>query len=131
MCCSSHLTLLFPRYIPKYINLIYLIVKFKNHCRLSILILQWRIQAFPWEGRQPSRGPSILVCQNFPKNCMKLKEFGSAPRETRPWRQMYLANVPVSLPYLGCMLESCWSPVSRRQANTCLRSRKEIPIITP
>ena len=40
----------------------------------TLVPLQWRIQ----EGRQPwgGGGANIRFCQNFPKNCMILKEFG-------------------------------------------------------
>ena len=36
--------------------------------------VQWRIQDFPEGGREPSRGG--VNTPNFPKNCMKSKEFG-------------------------------------------------------
>ena len=47
---------------------------------------QWRIQDFPEVGRQLSEGRGGCqhnILPNFPKNCMKLKEFGppgSVPR---------------------------------------------------
>ena len=36
---------------------------------------QWRIQDFPRWGCQISRGRQHTFLSNFPKNCMKLKEF--------------------------------------------------------
>ena len=39
-----------------------------------MVINQWRIQDFPEEGT-PTPQHTILL--NFPKNCMKLKEFGT------------------------------------------------------
>ena len=38
---------------------------------------QWRIQDFPEEGAPtPQGGRQHTILSNFPKNCMKLKEFG-------------------------------------------------------
>ena len=38
---------------------------------------QWRIQDFPEEGAPtPQGGRQHTILPNFPKNCMKLKEFG-------------------------------------------------------
>ena len=38
---------------------------------------QWQIQDFPEVGAPtPQGGANTRFCQNFPKNCMKLKEFG-------------------------------------------------------
>ena len=37
---------------------------------------QWRIQDFPEVGAPTFRGAPTYDLQNFPKNCMKLKEFG-------------------------------------------------------
>ena len=38
---------------------------------------QWRIQDFPEEGAPtPRGGRQNTILPNFPKNCMKLKEFG-------------------------------------------------------
>ena len=38
---------------------------------------QWRIKDFPEEGAQlPRGGANIRFCKKFPKNCMKLREFG-------------------------------------------------------
>ena len=46
--------------------------------RLTYICSQWRIQDFPEVGRQLPGGEGCqhMVLQNFPKNCMKLKEFG-------------------------------------------------------
>ena len=39
---------------------------------------QWRIQDFPEEGAPTPQGVrQHTILPNFPKNCMKLKEFGS------------------------------------------------------
>ena len=39
---------------------------------------QWWIQDFPEEGRQPQGwGRQLIILPNFPKNCMKMKTFGS------------------------------------------------------
>ena len=39
--------------------------------------MQWRIQDFPEEGAPtPQGGRQHTNLSNFPKNCMKLKEFG-------------------------------------------------------
>ena len=37
---------------------------------------QWRIQDFPKEGVPTPRGHQHTILPNFPKKCMKLKEFG-------------------------------------------------------
>ena len=42
--------------------------------------LQWWIQDFPKEGAPTPRGRQHTILPKFPKNCMKLKEFG--PRGT-------------------------------------------------
>ena len=41
---------------------------------------QWRIQDFPEVGASTLQGAPTYNFPNFPKNCMKLKEFGS-PKE--------------------------------------------------
>ena len=46
---------------------------------------QWRIQDFPEEGAPtPQGGRQHTILPNFPKNCMKLKEFGPGGRPSRP-----------------------------------------------
>ena len=39
-------------------------------------VYQWRIQDFPEEGAPTLGGRQHTILPNFPKNCMKLKEFG-------------------------------------------------------
>ena len=48
------------------------------------LCSQWRIQDFPEEGAPTPRGCQHTILPNFPKNCMKLKEFGPPGRGARP-----------------------------------------------
>ena len=48
-----------------------------------IYSVQWRIQDFPEEGRQLPGGRQHTILPNFPKNCMKLKEYGP-PGGARP-----------------------------------------------
>ena len=45
--------------------------------QLCNLLYQWRIQDFPEEGAATLQGGrQHTILPNFPKNCMKLKEFG-------------------------------------------------------
>ena len=60
---------------------------------------QWRIQDFPEEGAPtPRGGRQHTILPNFPKNCMKLKEFwpGGEGAGARP-------------PPLGTYFPTCWS----------------------
>ena len=41
-----------------------------------ILLITVADPGFPWVGRQSSRGRQHTILPKFPKNCMKLKEFG-------------------------------------------------------
>ena len=41
-----------------------------------MIFLQWRIQEFPDEGRQPRRLGRLLFLQKNCRNCMKMKEIG-------------------------------------------------------
>ena len=45
-------------------------------------VIQWRIQDFPEEGAPTPQGGQHTILPKFPKNCMKLKEFG--PPRTPP-----------------------------------------------
>ena len=51
-----------------------------QHCVYDIEHIQWRIQDFPEEGAPTPQLPRGVrqhkILPNFPKNCMKLKEFG-------------------------------------------------------
>ena len=57
--------------------------------------LQWRIQDFDEEGAPTLRegGRQHTILPNFPKNCMKLKEFGP-PGGARP--KFYYVDPPLS-----------------------------------
>ena len=47
------------------------------HCLTDCCGFQWWIQDFTEVGAPTSReGANIWFCQNFPKNCIKFKEFG-------------------------------------------------------
>ena len=44
----------------------------------TLITYQWQIQDFPDEGvPTPQGGHQHTILPKFPKNCMKLKEFGS------------------------------------------------------
>ena len=45
---------------------------------------QWRIQDFPGVGTPTLRGRQHTILPKFPKNCMKLKEFGPRGRVPCP-----------------------------------------------
>ena len=56
---------------------------------------QWRIQDFPEEGAPTLQGGrQHTILPNFPKNCMKLKEFG--PGGARP--KFYYVDPPLQTP---------------------------------
>ena len=42
----------------------------------DLYIVQWRIQDFPKVGAPALGGRQHMILPNFPKSCMKLKEFG-------------------------------------------------------
>ena len=54
---------------------------------MYIYTIQWRIQDFPEEGAPtPRGGRQHTILPHFPKNCMKLKEFGPPGGGARPSR---------------------------------------------
>ena len=59
------------------------------------------------------RGRQHTILPNFPKNCMKLKEFGS--RGGRP--KFHYVDPPLAALYMSCMYEPCIDFVP----NTCKR----------
>ena len=69
--------------------------------------MQWRIQDFPEEGAPTPPGgggvgANIRICQIFPKNCMKLKDFGPGRGPSRP---PYIRHCNVlTLPLTMCTL---------------------------
>ena len=55
---------------------------------------QWRIQDFPEEGAPTLQGGrQYTILPNFPKNCMKLKEFGPRGGGARP--KFYYVDPPL------------------------------------
>ena len=60
----------------------------------KITPLQWRIQDFPEEGAPTLQGGcQHTILPNFPKNCMKLKEFGPPGGGARP--KFYYVDPPL------------------------------------
>ena len=61
-------------------NLQHILVVIKYTQILNIKTIQWRIQDFPEEGASTPGGRQYTILPKFPKNCMKLKEFGPRGR---------------------------------------------------
>ena len=94
---------------------------------------QWRIQDFPEEGVPTPRrgGANIWFCQNFPKNCMKLKEFG--PRGASLAPPLRSATVKLSFNYrvVLVVLCCCCSCLSVECRTLCDKSCCAIAIFVP
>ena len=70
-------------------------------CFSKIIETQWRIQDFPEEGAPtPQGGRQHTILPNFPKNCMKLKEFGPQGGGARP--KFYYVDPPLELMVTEC-----------------------------
>ena len=70
--------------------------EFSNVLAKVVDTWQWRIQDFPEEGAptpQGGGGRQHTILPKFPKNCMKLKEFGPPGRGARP--KFYYVDPPL------------------------------------
>ena len=70
---------------------------------------------FSQKGGSHSKGgcEKLIFGQFFPKNCMKLKEFG--PEGARPWRYLRSANVSASVCLVPTVIEIVAEPPDRKR----------------
>ena len=83
-----------------------------------VCVNQWRIQDFPEEGAPtPQGGHQHTILPKFPKNCMKLKEFGPPGGRASPAPPLRSATVneqSINLPCLvSHVIQTCFSLMVR------------------